>query len=74
VVAAYPQEFKDRMAMELARSTMNGAPQLQQRIANQPQTAAIIHDDLPNAAGVEKSLTFGDAANYVFNKNGRLAR
>jgi hypothetical protein len=69
VVGAFPQEFKDRMRMELARSAMRDAPQLQQRIANQPNTAAIIHDDLPNAAGVEKSLTFERAAGYVFNKN-----
>jgi hypothetical protein len=69
VVAAYPQEFKDRMAMELARSTMRDAPHLQQRIANQPQTAALIHDDLPNAAGVEKTLT-ARAASYLFNKDG----
>jgi hypothetical protein len=31
----------------------------------------MIHDDLPNAAGVEQSLTFGDAANYIFSKGER---
>jgi hypothetical protein len=68
VVAAYPQEFKDRMAMELARSSLQDAPQLQQRLAGQPQTAAIVHDDLPNAAGVERALTVGKVADYVFSK------
>jgi hypothetical protein len=66
VVAEFPQEFKDRMALELARSTLDKAPQLQQRIVQQPQTAAIIHDDLPNAAGIERVLTpVAHAANYL---------
>jgi hypothetical protein len=69
VVAEFPQEFKDRMALELARSTLDKAPQLQQRIVQQPQTAALIHDDLPNAAGIERVLTpVAHAANYLFSK------
>jgi hypothetical protein len=69
VVAEFPQEFKDRMGLELARSALDQAPQLQQRIVQQPQTAAVIHDDLPNAAGIEHVLTpVARAANYVFSK------
>jgi hypothetical protein len=71
VVAAYPQEFKDRMAVELARSNMQDAPQLQQRIANQPQVVSVVHDDIPNAAGVERAVTVGpgSALGYIFNNN-----
>jgi hypothetical protein len=57
VVAAFPQEFKDRMAVELARSNLDGAPQLQQRLVAQPQAAAMIHDDVPNASAIERVLS-----------------
>lgn len=68
VVAAYPQEFRDRMRLEMTRSALEGAPQLAQRIANNPQGVAVLADDVPNTAAVEKTLSFGDAANYVFSK------
>lgn len=53
VVSQFPQEFKDRMALEMARSNLKDAPKLQDTINANPNTAAIIHDDLPNAAAVE---------------------
>ena len=56
VVAAYPQEFKDRMALEMARDTLAKAPKLQQHINDNPQAGAIIHDDLDNAAALEQAM------------------
>jgi hypothetical protein len=74
VVAAYPEEFKQRMSLELARSNMQAAPKLQQTLANQPQTAALIHDDIPNAAGLEQALTLGDASYYGRAGRARVRR
>jgi hypothetical protein len=71
VVAAYPQEFKDRMALELARSSLQDAPQLQQRSPASRRPAAIIHDDLPNAAGVERALTVGEGGQLRFQQGRR---
>lgn len=56
VVSAFPQEFKDRMALENARASLNNAPRLQDTINANPNTAAIIHDDLHNASSIEQTV------------------
>ena len=55
VVNRWPDEFKQRMAVETARSALTKAPTLQTTLNQNPGTAQIMHDDVQNAAGVEQA-------------------
>lgn len=57
VVEQYPEEFRQRALMEDARAAMANAPRLTEHIAANPANAQIIHDDVGNAAAIERSLS-----------------
>lgn len=57
VVDRYPEEFKQRMAIETARSALTKAPTLQSALNQNPATAQVMHDDVQNAAGVEQAAS-----------------
>ena len=57
VVDHYPDEFRQRMSVELARDALKQAPKLEQSINADPTIAQVMHDDVPNTAALETVMT-----------------
>lgn len=60
VVAAYPEEFRQRMATQYAHDILTDAPKLQAHINDNPVSAAVSQNDLHNLSGIER--TFAERA------------
>lgn len=64
VVDRYPDEFRQHMATQIAHDTFANAPVLQRQVNENPALAPVIHDDVQNAAAIERTLG-GRIANDV---------
>ena len=56
LVAAAQKDFEERAAADRAEKAMADAPKLAEFFVKEPTTAAILQDDLDNAAGLENLL------------------
>ena len=56
VVAAYPADFRQRMATQYAHDILTDAPKLQAHINDDPVSAAVSKDDLHNLSGIERTF------------------
>ena len=56
VVDTFPEEFRQRAATEIAQETLAQSPMLQRQITDNPAVAPVIHDDVQNAAMIEKTV------------------
>jgi hypothetical protein len=65
VVEQWPDEFKQRALLEDTRDQLANAPALQARLAQDPDLAKLVHNDVPNAAALESSVRMMEARPYT---------
>lgn len=56
LVAALPEEYRQRLAAENARDALTCAPVLRTMVAEKPYMASIVGDDVKNTAAIEQAL------------------
>jgi len=57
VIAKFPDEFKQRMLVQITRDALQGAPTLQAQIASDPAgVAPVIHDDVPTLSAMDRLM------------------
>jgi hypothetical protein len=71
VVAAFPEDFRQRAQMELARDALAKAPALSKAIVNNPALAAAAHPEVPKLSLVNQAIdALGQTARYVTGAGG----